>query len=74
MDNLVGKIQYYHFFLKMLTQFPALIYIYLFIPFVPLGNERAYYERSPINFVNQFTCPVILFQGLEDKVFADHEL
>lgn len=33
-----------------------------------VGNERAYYERSPINFVNQFTCPVILFQGLEDKV------
>lgn len=33
-----------------------------------VGNERAYYERSPINFVDQFTCPVILFQGLEDKV------
>ena len=35
---------------------------------IPSGNEKAYYERSPINFVNQFTCPVILFQGLEDKV------
>ncbi|KAL6605964.1 hypothetical protein ACP70R_041617 [Stipagrostis hirtigluma subsp. patula] len=33
-----------------------------------VGNEKAYYERSPINFVDQFTCPVILFQGLEDKV------
>jgi len=35
---------------------------------IPSGNEKAYYERSPINFVDQFTCPVILFQGLEDKV------
>ncbi|KAL6861819.1 hypothetical protein ACP4OV_017519 [Aristida adscensionis] len=33
-----------------------------------VGNEKAYYERSPINYVDQFTCPVILFQGLEDKV------
>uniref|UniRef100_A0A0E0DYV6 Peptidase S9 prolyl oligopeptidase catalytic domain-containing protein n=1 Tax=Oryza meridionalis TaxID=40149 RepID=A0A0E0DYV6_9ORYZ len=33
-----------------------------------VGNENAYYERSPINFVDKFTCPVILFQGLDDKV------
>ncbi|KAM3209124.1 hypothetical protein ACQJBY_063674 [Aegilops geniculata] len=33
-----------------------------------VGSEEAYYERSPINFVNKFTCPVILFQGLDDKV------
>ncbi|URE38639.1 Dienelactone hydrolase family [Musa troglodytarum] len=32
------------------------------------GSENAYFERSPINFVDKFTCPVILFQGLEDKV------
>ncbi|URE38636.1 Dienelactone hydrolase family [Musa troglodytarum] len=33
-----------------------------------VGSENAYFERSPINFVDKFTCPVILFQGLEDKV------
>ncbi|KAG0499545.1 hypothetical protein HPP92_004236 [Vanilla planifolia] len=32
------------------------------------GDEKAYFERSPINFVDKFTCPVILFQGLADKV------
>lgn len=33
------------------------------------GNENAYFERSPINFVDKFSCPIILFQGLEDKVW-----
>ncbi|KAI3465396.1 hypothetical protein Pfo_022059 [Paulownia fortunei] len=33
-----------------------------------VGNESAYFERSPINFVDKFSCPIILFQGLEDKV------
>ncbi|XP_008797283.2 uncharacterized protein LOC103712518 [Phoenix dactylifera] len=33
-----------------------------------VGSENAYYERAPINFVDKFTCPVILFQGLEDKI------
>ncbi len=27
-----------------------------------------YLERSPINFTDQLACPMILFQGLEDKV------
>ena len=27
-----------------------------------------YYRRSPIHYVDQIACPVILFQGLEDKV------
>lgn len=33
-----------------------------------VGDEKAYFERSPINFVDNFTCPVILFQGLDDKI------
>lgn len=27
-----------------------------------------YYQRSPIHFASQIACPVILFQGLEDRV------
>ncbi|KAL6572317.1 hypothetical protein OROMI_013275 [Orobanche minor] len=33
-----------------------------------VGDKTAYFERSPINFVDKFSCPIILFQGLEDKV------
>ncbi|KAI6688172.1 hypothetical protein NL676_025000 [Syzygium grande] len=32
------------------------------------GSEKDYYERSPINFVEKFSCSIILFQGLEGKV------
>ncbi|WCJ35369.1 alpha/beta-Hydrolases superfamily protein [Euphorbia peplus] len=33
-----------------------------------VGDEKDYFERAPINFVDRFSCPIILFQGLEDKV------
>ncbi|KAB2076102.1 hypothetical protein ES319_A06G017900v1 [Gossypium barbadense] len=33
-----------------------------------VGDDKAFFDRSPINFVDKFSCPIILFQGLEDKV------
>jgi len=30
--------------------------------------KDVYYARSPIHFADQLSCPVILFQGLEDRV------
>jgi dipeptidyl aminopeptidase/acylaminoacyl peptidase len=31
-------------------------------------QKQAYHDRSPINFVDQLSCPVIFFQGLEDRM------
>ena len=31
-------------------------------------NKNEYQKRSPINYVEQLNCPVIFFQGTEDKV------
>jgi dipeptidyl aminopeptidase/acylaminoacyl peptidase len=31
-------------------------------------REDLYYQRSAINFANRIICPVIFFQGVEDKV------
>jgi len=33
----------------------------------PLFKKR-YAERSPINYIEQLNCPVILFQGLDDTI------
>jgi dipeptidyl aminopeptidase/acylaminoacyl peptidase len=31
-------------------------------------EAEVYRQRSPINFTSQLSCPLILFQGLEDKI------
>lgn len=31
-------------------------------------RDQLYFDRSPVNFPDQLTCPVIFFQGLLDKV------
>jgi dipeptidyl aminopeptidase/acylaminoacyl peptidase len=33
-----------------------------------MGKFNKYVFSSPINYVNNIVCPVILFQGLDDKV------
>ncbi len=30
--------------------------------------KQTYYDRSPVHFADRISCPMIIFQGLEDKV------
>ena len=40
----------------------------------PYPEQRQYYiDRSPIHFVNQISCPLLIFQGLEDKVVPPNQ-
>jgi dipeptidyl aminopeptidase/acylaminoacyl peptidase len=36
-------------------------------------RKDLYYERSPIHFTNRLECPVIMFQGLEDKIVPPNQ-
>jgi dipeptidyl aminopeptidase/acylaminoacyl peptidase len=47
---------------------------YLFSLVGPYPERKdLYYERSPINYIQNFNCPLILFQGDEDKIVPPNQ-
>jgi len=36
-------------------------------------RKDLYFERSPINFIQNFNCPIILFQGAEDPIVPPNQ-
>ena len=36
-------------------------------------KQDLYHERSPIHFTDRLSCPIILFQGLEDKIVPPNQ-
>ncbi len=47
-------------------------YSYRLVAPYPEGR-KIYYERSPVHFTDRLNCPIIFFQGLEDKIVLPNQ-